>query len=151
MGKKIGFKPLNKLLGVSRSPLGQIQKQAKRNARANKLFLGCLPVPLNQHVEVIWAGDREWRVYADSSAWANKLRYCLPQLKRQLGNILETEAPELSVQIAPPQTVYPQQSMAHREPMDAETAEYILSVARSLNDPHISPALERLSKRGLKR
>ena len=131
-----------------RSPKGRLAKllaQTDKLQHVNRVFHAYLPSHLHEHAMITTMSAKAWIVQTDSSAWATRLRYVLPNLQQQLSDHLKKQIPPLTVRIKPGNTV---EAMVEprRMALTQETAKLLEGTAQDLSDQRLGSALLRLSR-----
>lgn len=130
------------------SILRQLFHQAAENRKLDFRIKHLLDEPVSSHIQVAVVRDANLVLVADSPAWAAKLRYEVPQLRRRLSENtafpkIETIRIKVAKSNAPPQ---PGMRRAQRS-LSRATAEGVKRQAESLEDPVLREAVLRLAER----
>ena len=131
-----------------RNPKGQLAKllaQTDKLQHVNRVFRAYLPNHLHEHAMITTMSAKVWVVQTDSSAWATRLRYVLPNLQQQLSDHLKKPVPPLTIRIKPGNTVEAAVE-PRRMALTEKTAKLLEGTARDLNDQRLGSALLRLSR-----
>ena len=131
-----------------RSPKGRLAKllaHTDKLQHVNRVFLAYLPNHLHEHAMITNMSTKAWVVQTDSSAWATRLRYVLPNLQQQLSDHLKKQIPPLTVRIKPGNTVEVVVEPRRME-LTKETAKLLEGTAQDLDDQRLGSALLRLSR-----
>lgn len=134
----------------TRGRIAQLMKQTKKLDQINQVLCASLQSPLNDHVTLAALDRSGWVVQTDSSAWAYRLRYALPKLRRQLQETLSQEVPPLRIRVSPP-NVAPPHSLPRRFVITDQTINLLESTAQSLPDLQLGAALRRLAQHARQR
>ena len=113
--------------------------------RANRAMHAYLPPHMQDHARLIKLDSGGWVIQTDSPAWATRLRYVLPELRRQLGEHFKTEIPKLQVKVRP--QAEKQSPPGRRIELNAKNADLLRGVAANVSDQRLGDALMRLAKR----
>ncbi len=132
--------PLQRYLDSS-PPLVRLARQAKQAKQLLERVRTCLPTDLAPHLSAARARDNILVLYAESSAWASRIRYATPRVRRDL-----SEFREIRIRIHPLETAAskPAGGKARRVLVD-ETAAMISAIATMISDPELSQALKHLA------
>lgn len=139
------MKSLQDHLQKRRGQLGKLLAQTEHLQNINRVFHAYLPGHLRTHAMITKMSAKSWIIQTDSSAWATRLRYVLPNLQQQLRDHLKQEVPPLTVHIRPGNTVHTANEM-HRPEITAETARLLKGTAQDLGNSRLGEALLRLSR-----
>jgi hypothetical protein len=135
---------LQQLLGLGESArlIERIQYLKSLNGQLHI----CLDPETSSHAQVADLNAERLLVHVDSSAWATRLRYQLPQLLRCLHRHPSlAQLRRIEVRVAPQaQPVSPPPQAAS---LSAANAAIIDSTADGLSDPALRSALKRLARR----
>lgn len=109
-----------------------------------------LPGTLAAHCRAaIWSEDR-LTLYADSSAWASRLRYTVPELREWLAPRIPAIR-EIRVRLFLDGPAYPSseklQSAASRR-LSAENCRLLVEIANQMGETELGAALRRLARHG---
>lgn len=133
----------------AKGQLGRLLAQADELVRLNRLLHGYLPPQFRGHALLAALYPDAWIIQTDSSTWATRLRYALPNLHRQLSDHLGREIPKLRIRIRPPQTG--PLGPPRRLTVTPETAATLETAAHNVSDPRLSMAMKRLAEHARKR
>ena len=135
------------LLTSGNSILQEITKKSLQLRNLNQLVLPQLEAELRNQCQVANYRERCLYLLVESSLWANKLQYSLPQLKDQLKQLPEFEKLiTIKVIISPPEkTQHPK-----RPPLTLsdKNRQVIQQAASAISDPSLKKALQRLAEGG---
>lgn len=127
------------------SRVAKLVRQTKRLSELNRIFQAFLPSYLHAHAFLAKLDEESWVVQTDSSAWATRLRYLLPNLRRPLGEHLGMPIPPARIRIAPPAVPLPPPAPARRMHITESTAQLLEGAARDLPDRKLSAVMLRLA------
>ncbi len=149
-------KPPDKFLNpvgdrLQQGRLAQLVAQSKSLNQINRIFLAFLPPHLHEHAVLIASKPDVWVVQTDSSAWATRLRYVLPNLHKQMSDHLGKEIPPLRIRIIPSATPPAPTAPVRRLTVTEDTINLLEGTAESISDPGLSAALSRLARHAQKR
>ncbi len=131
--------------------LGKIMSHTRQLAEFNTLFLAYLPPNFRDHATLAQMDSESWVVQTDSSAWATRLRYSLPNIRQQLGQQVGIKLPAPKIRIVPPDADLPEQPPPRRISVTDEMVNALESAARDLNDPRLGAAMMRLADHARRR
>lgn len=129
--------------------LGQLVSQVEQIAALNQVLAHCLTEPLLTQCQVIQWREPELVVQVNSSVWAMRIKYQLPEILAALRSRSSLNIATIKVRIRPvvsTPTPKPTQTTA---PLSARTAEYLQQLASSVSDERLQQSLQRLAARGL--
>lgn len=123
-------------------------RRARRLARVERALHAVLPVEYRIHARLGSLTDTELRVHVDSPVWHTRLRYLLPQLLPHLNRLAHTRLKQIDC------VTRPFAADVHTEPKkgkgplrpEVSTARDLSQAAKSIDDPELSNALQRLAK-----
>lgn len=123
--------------------LGELMARAERLARLNRIFRAYLPPHLRDHATLICLDGEQWVVQTESSEWATRLRYALPNIRDALGQHLAMVLPKPQIRIVPAEVP----SRPPRPPMSISerSAKVLENAASNQSDPKLSAALRKLA------
>ncbi len=136
---------LQQLLGLGESArlIERIQYLKSLNGQLHI----CLDPETSSHTQVADLNAERLLVHVDSSAWATRLRYQLPQLLRCLNQHPSlAQLRRIDIRVAP--LAQPVPSPPQPATLSDANAAIIDSTADSLSDPSLRTALKRLARRG---
>lgn len=133
---------------LRRPSLARLIGRANQIARINDTFRSLVPPNMQDHAVLTRLETDAWIIQADSSAWATRLRYSLPRLRRRLAEQLNTNVPTLRVRVKPADSAPPPPPPPRRLRMSHEAADLIEGTAKSMSDQRLAAALKRLAKHG---
>lgn len=138
---------LHKLISQSNEELGTMVTKAKALMRLNGRLRRALGEPLASHCGVANMKSGELVLYADSSAWAAKLRFAATQIREILAAELGPRAADLNVKIRVVPAVQPEDSsVAVPRSISQRGADSIQAAAETVEDPELGEALMRLAR-----
>jgi hypothetical protein len=130
-------------LGKPAPRLARLLRRVAELKRADAEFSSLLPEDLRGHCHI--AACREGRVllHVDSSAWATRLRYLLPELRER--STLLSRAEKTEVKVRPPEAPQP---VVERPPpqLSPGAAKVLLECSRHLSHPPLAESLRRLAR-----
>ena len=130
------------------SILRQLFRQASAHQGLSSRLRDLLAEPLRSHIELVAIRDGTLILTADSSAWAAKMRYQVPDLHRQMSEISEfSNIQTIRVKVAKSSAARHPLETRKALPMSAPTAEELQRQAASLDDPALKAVLLRLANR----
>lgn len=130
----------------AKGQLASLMARANQLVFINRAFHAYLPTHCRPHASIVNLDPAGWIIHTDSPAWATRLRYTLPALRRQLSDHLRTEVPELKVRVRPAAAAVPCQP-PRRPTLSSDSAHLLEGTAQSLADRRLSNALLRLAER----
>ncbi|MET0051473.1 MAG: DciA family protein [Candidatus Thiodiazotropha sp.] len=104
-----------------------------------------LTAPVDQQVKAAVMHNGCLTLFAESPAWASRLRYMAPQLQRNLA-ARAIPVTRVEVRISPAALAVRQASGRHAEPMSEHSSESLRLTAETLADEGLKQALLRLSR-----
>jgi hypothetical protein len=100
---KFEMKSFGQLLANSSGILCHLSHHSQTLKQVEKIFKESLPSPLNRHCHIANLREQTLVVNTDSSLWATRLRYIIPELKqRWRQNRLMPIINQVIVQVRPP-------------------------------------------------
>lgn len=146
------FKLLAKhLQQKQRGHLARVMTQTRQLAELSKIFLAYLPPNFHAHAILAKMDSEGWVVQTDSSTWATRLRYSLPNIRQQLGKQLGIQLPPPKVRIVPHDLDLPTLPPPRRISVTNEMVDTLESAARDLSDPRLGAAMMRLADHARRR
>ena len=128
--------------------LASLMARANHLVFINRAFHAYLPAHCRAHASIVNLDPTGWIIHADSPAWATRLRYTLPTLRRQLSDHLRTEVPELRLRVRPAAATATESSQPTRRlSLSRHSAHLLEGTAQGLSDRRLSNALLQLAKR----
>lgn len=127
------------------SQVAKLVWQTKRLSELNRIFHAFLPSYLHAHAFLARLDQENWVVQTDSSAWATRLRYILPNLRHPLGEHLGIAVPPPRIRIAPPAVPLPPPPPNRRMTITDSTARLIESAAQNIPDRQLGAVMRRLA------
>ncbi len=125
-----------------------IRKLLSRSAKQNSLLQQVrtlLPKPLDEHCLAAVPKEGSLVLYADSSAWASRLRFFARNLTRELQHRDQTGIERISVRIFIPDRARKPKPRS-KTLLSKENAQLLQQTAESIGDPALGAALIRLSQ-----
>lgn len=132
-------------VGIS-DPAG-LPVQARRLAGIQRQVRDCLPLELADHCQVAGIRDGCLCLFADSPAWAARLRFQEPQLIKAWRRQGGSEIRKIQVRVIP-QEHLPRSLAKRKLTLTAENIKLLEQTARGITDPDLAQALQRLARRG---
>jgi len=125
--------------------LARLLRRVAAHRQVEDDFQACLPFELRGHCQL--AGYRDGRVllHVDSSAWATRLRYALPELTEH--SALLRDADSIRVKVRPAVSSSPQRSLP-RPQLSSSAAQVLLDCSQHLQDRGLAASLQRLARHG---
>ncbi|MFZ1325185.1 MAG: DciA family protein [Candidatus Contendobacter sp.] len=123
--------------------LGALMTRARELKRLSGIFLAYLPPQLRAHALLVRLDAERWEVHTEAASWATRLRYALATIRQPLGQQLSIVLPKPRIRVKP--AALP--PVSHRPPLALPqgSAEQIERLARTLSDPALRAALQRLA------
>ncbi len=138
------FKLLKNYLQTD-SKFATIQAQMQQNQASLQMVKRLLPAPLCDHCLSVVIKSRQLILYADSSAWASRLRYFSRELASRLSN-KHLDINKISVKImVDNRKVAAKRKVREARLLSTENADLLSRVADHTPDPDLQAALRRLS------
>ena len=134
-----------------RSRVAQLVAKTQRLAQFNQILQAFLPPHLQEHATLAKLDAKDWVVQTDSSAWATRLRYVLPNLRPQLEKQLGISIPPPRIRIAPPAIPAPAQPPPRRLTVTNATVNMLETTADNLADEGLGAAMRRLAEHAKQR
>lgn len=148
-GRTSAMTPVGDCLRRPKGRLARLIAQNDRLAHINRVLRAYLPHHLQEHARIVSLGQQHWLLQTDSSAWASRLRYSLPQLQQQLTEHFGDIPPlKLRVQPAPTDDDDPPQ---RRMRLTQNSADVLTSAAAGVSDQRLGAALIRLAANAARR
>ncbi len=125
-----------------------IRKLLARSARQNSLLQqirALLPKPLDAHCLAAVSRDSALVLYADSSAWASRLRFFSRNLIRELQQRGHSGIESIAIRVFIPDHAR-KQKLRSKTLLSKENARLLRQTAESIGDPALGSALIRLSR-----
>lgn len=140
-------KPVYRILRGQAGLLDSLVGRAERLARIDAQFRELLGAPASDHCGVANLYRDTLVVFAETPAWAARLRYLGPSLLRQLlaANPTLKTLTRISVKVSP--RAEPVQVSHPPRQLTPEAADLIASAATATEDPALRDALVRLASR----
>lgn len=128
--------------------LGQLVSQVEQIVALNQVLASCLAEPLLSQCQVIQWREPELVIQVNSSVWAMRIKYQLPEILAALRSRSSLNLASIKVRIRPVATVAAPQPARAIVPLSAGTAEHIQQLASSVSDERLQQSLHRLASRG---
>lgn len=134
---------------VTQNPtLRKLFRHAAEHHSASSRVKSLLAGPLSSHIQLVVIRDETLVLTADSSAWAAKMRYQVPDLYKQMAKISEfSEIQTIRVKVSKSSQADQQPASRKAVPMSALAAAELQQRASSVDDPALKDALLRLASR----
>jgi len=138
----------------SNDQLNKLYHHAKDICALNEKLHKYLAPSLRSHCNVANYSDETLTVNADTSAWASKLRYCIPDIlkyaKLECGL---TNLKTVRVRVSPihnetSQSEFPDTNPVRKAVISKKSADFIENVAESINDPVLRKSILKISTHG---
>lgn len=141
------MRSLGECLRRPKGRLAQLVAQTDRLAHINRVFHAYLPPHLHDHAKIVSTSAQHWLIQTDSSAWASRLRYLLPQLQQQLAEQFGASVPALKLRVQPPsgKPLAADGAPQRRMHMTAQSAALLAGAAEDISDQRLGAALLRLA------
>jgi hypothetical protein len=137
--------PLSKVV-ISRSSLSQLTAQLSAQKALLKQIRQLLPPPLDTQLKAVVLQQGNLTLFVSSPVWASRLRYLLPQLQAQLKKC-DIHPNRVRTSILPDATTKP---VNHKKPdppvLSRAAGLHIMETAKTITDPSLKAALERLGR-----
>jgi len=138
------FQPLNKHLQNS-IEFATIRAKLQQNKGLLEQIQQLLPAPLNEHCIGLAAKPDRLVLYADSSAWASRLRYATRDLLAKLGK-KQIHFSNITVKISiDNRRKAPKQGRRKSKLLSKTNSDQLQKIANGTSDPELRAALMRLS------
>ncbi|MDP6184684.1 MAG: DUF721 domain-containing protein [Gammaproteobacteria bacterium] len=129
------------------SILRQLFRQAAEHRDLDLRIKRLLDEPVQSHIRVAVVRDGNLVLVADSPAWAAKLRYQIPDLRRRMHeNTAFPEIEAIRVKVAKSDTPRQPDVRPPQSPLSRGAAEGVKRQAESVKDPVLREALLRLTE-----
>ncbi len=134
---------------VTHNPtLRKLFRHAAGHHSASMRVKSLLAEPLRSHIQLAVIRGDTVVLTADSSAWAAKMRYQVPDLHRQMAKISDfSEIRTIRVKVTKSSSAQQQPLPRKALPISAPAASELQRRALSVDDPALKDALLRLAKR----
>ncbi len=123
--------------------LGGLMTRARELKRLSGIFLAYLPPQLRDHAVLVRLDAEHWEVHTEAASWATRLRYALATIRQPLGQQLSIVLPKPRIRVKP--AALPPVSQRPPLTLPQGSAEQIERLARTLSDPALRAALQRLA------
>lgn len=117
--------------------------RARELKRLSGIFLAYLPPQLRDHAVLVRLDAERWEVHTEAASWATRLRYALATIRQPLGQQLSIVLPKPRIRVKP--AALPPVSQRPPLTLPQGSAEQIERLARTLSDPALRAALQRLA------
>jgi hypothetical protein len=125
--------------------LGKLLREADEQQRLTARLRGLLPADLAPHLAAVRVRRGCLVLFADSPAWASRLRYAAPGIRTTLPSI---RAIRIRVSPPEPRARHAGWGGARRPTLSPRVAAQIRAVAAGVSDPSLQQALQRLASHG---
>ena len=143
----------------SNDQLNKLYHHAKDVCALNEELHKYLTPSLSSHCNVANYSDETLTINADTSAWASKLRYCIPDIlkfaKLECGLInLKTVRVKVSPihheanQSKTGQDKFSGTNLTRKARLSKKSAEFIKNIAKSINDPELRKSIIKIGNHG---
>jgi len=163
-----------KLIEGAQSVLQQLWEKNLHLQQINQTLPNILPKPLAQHCRVVNLREQTVVIYADSAAWATRLRYLIPtvlqawqqqpfditkiEIRVHLEAVEPSSAPAVVEPLAvnpvmqlPPKTTHSATAVTKKSrgpyPLTENAADYLRHTANATSHPRLKAVLLRLASR----
>lgn len=126
--------------------LAHILRHAATHAEAERELMQDWPDDARKHCRLGGHRDGHIVLLVDSSAWATRLRYSLPELKESATLLRDAQKIRVKVRPVPCEPKEPPRRKPNR--MSKSASDAILSCSQSIPDQSLSAALRRLAEHG---
>lgn len=143
---KTRYTRVEQVLRTSSGSLADTLTHAGRLQRLNAVLVRHLAADIVDHCQAGNLRGHTLVLHTDSAPWATKLRFLAPQLLRELQRergLARLERIEVRILPQSPVALRPTRTAV---PIGKSSREHLLSAARSVRDPRLQAALERLAK-----
>lgn len=121
------------------SQLAQLQK-------LNRALYEVIPIEFLGHIQAAGIPQNgTLHIYADSPAWATKLRFYKPNIAAGLTTLLDSAITSVRISIHP-QTGSRKRELFKKPSLSRNSAELLASLAKNTEDPELKRALSALAK-----
>ncbi len=141
------FRRPGTLLGAGAGGLAALVRRARRLEAVQREAAAFLGLPLAAHARVANVSGEVLVLLADGPAWAARLRFQARALAAHLNARFGLRIARTRVRIAPPR---PTPAPRGRAPIPPAGREALARAARTVTDPDLRAALQRLARRGSK-
>lgn len=125
--------------------LARLLRRAAAHGQVDKDFQACLPFELRGHCHLASYRDGRVMLHVDSSAWATRLRYALPEITEH--SPLLRDAADIRVKVRPPVSSPPQRTLP-RPHLSSSAAQVLLDCSQHMQDRELASSLQRLARHG---
>lgn len=130
-------------LGKPAPRLARLLRRVAELDRINAEFSTLLSADLRGHCRIAACRDGKVLLHVDSSAWATRLRYQLPELTEQ--SALLNKADKVRVKVRPLEASLPVPSRPPAS-LSSKSAQVLLDCSQHLEDEGLSQSLRRLAR-----
>lgn len=126
-----------------------LSSRVGEDSRLRQAWHGCVSEPLASHVRPVRYTAGLLFVHVDTPAWASRLRHQQPALVTALRRVPAfRDLADLRVRVVPRESSSPAVKTAPRSPsrLSAEAAKAVAQAARTIDNPGLRAALERLAQ-----
>lgn len=134
---------------VGTSNLAGLSIQAQRLVELERQIRACLPQELAEHCQVAGIRDGCLNLFADSPAWAARLRFQEPQIIQAWRQRGGGELRKIQVRVLP-QAQPPRGPAKRKLTLTEANVQLLEQTARGIPDARLAQALRRLARRGAK-
>jgi len=129
-------------LGKPAPRLARLLRRVAELERANAEFSSLLPEDLRGHCCIAACREERVLLHVDSSAWATRLRYLLPELRER--STLLRRADKTEVKVRPTEAI---PAVVQRPPpqLSPGAAQVLLDCSQHLDNPELAQSLRRLA------
>lgn len=130
------------------SMLRQLFRDAGVVGETDTKIKALFPPPLRRRIYFATLRDTVLTISAESSAWAAKLRYEIPNVRRQIERSSEFSAIQtIRVRVAAREAPSTDKALTPMDPLSTNTAQALRQQAQSIVDTNIRDALLRIAER----
>ncbi|MCK5639280.1 MAG: DUF721 domain-containing protein [Gammaproteobacteria bacterium] len=134
-----------KLLEDRNSSYSMLVRHATELASLNLQLQKHLPASLGKHCQLANYRSNTLVIQSESAAWASKLRYLLPQLRRELKQYTSFSGlKDIHIKVASTATAPAEKPSPPR--LSKQSAQLLEQAAASMSDPELGKALAQLAR-----
>ena len=137
--------PMSQCLQRPAPRLARLLRRAAAHAQVDADFQASLPFVLRGHCQLAGYRDGGVLLHVDSSAWATRLRYALPEMTEH--SELLRAAETIRVKVRPAVSSPPQRELP-RPHLSCSAAQVLLDCSQHLQHPSLAASLQRLARHG---
>lgn len=145
--RKLKPQPLRKLLSDRQNSAARLMEHGAWLKQLNTAVHALLPESCRAHCRVANVRDGVLALAADTPAWAARLRFHGPHLRRSLERQTTLQVDDIRVLVVPRENRMERSRMA-RPDLSRKSAGLLRDTAEAMDDPLLRTALLRLADRG---